>query len=364
MLSSPDGIRSALAVSASTLVEATPFLFASIVLARLLKRRPRVAEYLGCGCGTGPSARSLPAAAATWLVFGPCVALARFGGAVIAARLLSRGRSSCARDEELRPLSELAGVVPAALLAGAATQLSTSFDPARLTTLESALGGAFFGFVAAPCGIGVVAVAGALREHDPIAAAGFLCVAGIADARALRRPSHGAKSTDTFAYLMLATALGIVALRHGDALVHPVFAAPVAVCAVAACCLALFAPRRRCADVRIAPAVMLAGSLLGAPPPRYNATETTMRDLFAGERLSFTGTLVRASGTSAIVRYAITCCRADAAPIAVRLDGAPAYETGTWLRVDGVLEDRAGAMQLKARRVARVAAPSDPFLYW
>ena len=366
MLFSPDGIRSALAVSASALVEATPFLFASVALSRLLKRRWRVAEYLGCGCGAGPSARSLPATAATWLLFGPYVALARFGGAMLAARLVSRRRTRCAgyADEALRPLGELAAVAPAALLAGIAAQLSLSFGAAHLTAIESALGGALFGFVAAPCGLGAVAVAGALRERDPIAAAGFLCVAGIADVRALRRPSHGAAGTDAFAYLMLAIALGIVAMRHGDALVHPAFAVPVAICAVAAACLTVFARRRRCAAVRIAPAVMLAGSLLGAPPPRYNATETTMRDLFAGERLSFTGALVRGSGGSAVVRYAITCCRADAAPIAVRLERAPPYGTGTWLRVEGVLEDRAGAMELKAERVARVAAPSDPFLYF
>jgi uncharacterized membrane protein YcgQ (UPF0703/DUF1980 family) len=64
------------------------------------------------------------------------------------------------------------------------------------------------------------------------------------------------------------------------------------------------------------------------------------------------------------VRYAITCCRADAAPIAVRLERPPAYAAGTWLRVDGIMEDRGGAMQLKTRRVDRVAAPNDPFVYW
>ena len=46
------------------------------------------------------------------------------------------------------------------------------------------------GFAAAPCGLGAVAVAGALRVRDPIAAAAFLCVAGIVDARALFAWSH------------------------------------------------------------------------------------------------------------------------------------------------------------------------------
>lgn len=365
-LSSPDGVRCALASSASALIEATPFLFASVALTIVLKRRRHVAEYFGCGCGAGPSARSLPATAATWLLFGPYVALARFGAAAIVGGFLSRCRTHDERDGagDLRPLGDLAAVVPAALFAGAATQLSTLFETSHVSAIESAIGGALFGFVAAPCGLGAVAIAGALHQRDPIAAAGFLCVAGIADTRALRARWNACGGADAFAYLMLAGALAIVAWRHGDALVHPAFAAPIAGCAVVAACLAFFARQQRCAALRVAPAVMLAGALLSAPPPRYHATETTMRDLFAGERLSFTGTLVRGSANTAIVRYAITCCRADAAPIAVRLARAPAYRSGTWLRVEGVMEDRAGAMQLRARRVQRVAAPNDPFLYF
>lgn len=364
MLSSPDGIRSALAASASALVEATPFLFASVALSRLLQGRCRAAAYLGCGCGAGPSARSLAATAATWLLFGPYVAFARFGAASLAGRIMSRSDCDRAVNDALGPLDELAAVAPAALLAGATAQFSAFFDTAHLTVIESALGGALFGFVAAPCGLGAVAVAGALRERDPIAAAGFLCIAGIIDVRALRARSHRRGESDAFAYAVLATALAIVAWRHGDALVHPAFAAPIAFCAIVAVCLAVCARRERSAAGRIAPLIMLTGALLGAPPPRYHATETTMRDLFAGERLSFTGTLVRAPQTSALVRYAITCCRADAAPIAVRLERPPPYGTGTWLRVDGVVEDRNGTIQLQAQRIQRVAAPNDPFLYW
>ncbi len=365
MLTSPDGLRNALAASASALVEATPFLFAGAALTRLCKGRWRAAEYLGCGCGGGPSARSLPAAAATWLLFGPYVALARFGAASAAAWILSRSRRHCDQHAgEVRPLRELAGVVPAALLAGVAAQFNTFFGATHLTAVESALAGALFGFVAAPCGLGAVAVAGTLRQRDPIAAAAFLCIAGLVDMRALRVRTHSGAAQDGFAYIILAAALGIVAWRHGDALVHPAFAAPAAFCAVAAVCLALVARQQRCAAARVAPAVMLTGALLGAPPPQYHATETTMRDLFAGERLSFTGALVRASGASAIVRYAITCCRADAAPIAVRLERPPPYGVGEWLHVEGVVDDRDGAMQLHAQRIELVPPPSDPFVYW
>ncbi len=93
-LSSPDTLRAALVASASTLFEATPFLLAGVLLASLLRRRSRAVAYLGCGCGSGPSARSLPAAAATWMLFGPLVAIARFAAAIVAAKLFCR-RDAC-----------------------------------------------------------------------------------------------------------------------------------------------------------------------------------------------------------------------------------------------------------------------------
>jgi uncharacterized membrane protein YcgQ (UPF0703/DUF1980 family) len=88
-----------------------------------------------------------------------------------------------------------------------------------------------------------------------------------------------------------------------------------------------------------------------------------MSDLFAGERLTFTGALTREGAQSAIVRYAITCCRADAAPVAIRLQRTPPYSAGTWLRIDGRIENLAGELRLVAQRTVRVAAPTDPFIY-
>ena len=108
---------------------------------------------------------------------------------------------------------------------------------------------------------------------------------------------------------------------------------------------------------------MLAGALLGAAPPQYRATETTLTDLFAGERLTFTGALARDGNASAVVRYAITCCRADAAPVAVRLDRSPPFPTGTWLRVAGSVENVNGELRLITTRIERIAPPTDPFIY-
>src|SRR5579875_2916561 len=148
MVCSPEMLRGALVASASALFEASPFLFAGALVWRLIGRRCSIVEHLGCGCGNGPSARSLPAAAATWLAFGPVVALARYVAATIAARLL-RPRENVAFDHP-QPLDEIAAVLPTAVVAGAVTQLFVRFDPAGLSPLGGALAGAALGFVAAP----------------------------------------------------------------------------------------------------------------------------------------------------------------------------------------------------------------------
>jgi hypothetical protein len=360
MISSPDAIRSALAASASALFEATPFLFAGIVAARLLQRRHAV-EYLGCGCGHGPSARSIPAAAATWFLFGPFVAIARYLGALAVASLLDRRRPH--RVVGAHPLSELTALLPAALLAGAATECAAAFDPSRLPPLAAAALGGVLGFVAAPCGLGAVTLASALRVRAPIAAAAFLCIAGIVDFRALRGRSHAIPAQDAFGYLMLAAALGIVAWHRGNALVHPAFTLPLGCCACGALLCAIIARDRRSGSVRVAPALMLIAAVLGTPPPQYHATETTLSDLFPGERLSFTGALARDGGASALVRYAITCCRADAAPVAVRLDRSPRYPAGTWLHIEGRIESIGGDLRLVPQEVVPLTPPADPFIY-
>ncbi len=369
LLGSPDTLRSGLATAASTLFEATPFLLAGIVLARGLRGRVDMA-YFGCGCGSGPSARSLPAAAATWLVFGPAVAALRFAAAAAVAHVTARARHhACppgdgASHHAPHLLDELAGLLPAAVMAGVAMQIQTVVDVGALAPFAQVLAGALSGFAAAPCGLGAVAVAGALHARAPLAAMAFLCVAGIADVRALApRRTARAASHDVLAYVLLGLALGIVAWRRGDALVHPAIALPLAIACAAAVAAAVRYRGRQAACTRFAPALMLLAALVAAPPPVYRATETTMGDLFAGERLSFTGVVTRNGGTAALVRYAITCCRADAAPIVVRLARVPAFAAGTWLRVDGVVDIDAGAARLAARHVERVAPPADPFVY-
>lgn len=359
-LSSPDSLRGALATSASSLFEATPFVLAAAIAARLV-RRPHATAFLGCGCGAGPAARSLPAAAATCMLFGPLIAAARFFAAVLVARALARHRphEACAH-EPVDLLGELAALLPAALLAGAAMQYGTALDPSHLPAPLCALAGALLGFAAAPCALGAVAVAGALHARSPLAAAAFLCIAGIIDLRAFSTRPHVAARHDALAYVALATALAIVALRHGDSLVHPGLSPWIGVSAAVALGGAIAHRRRLEPARRAAPLVMLAGALVAAPVPVYRATETTLTGLFPNERLTFTGALVRNAGASALVRYAITCCRADAAPIVVRLERSPPAATGSWLSVDGRIGND---LRLVAEHVRAVAPPSDPFVY-
>jgi len=360
-ISSPDTIRSVLAASAGALVEATPFLFAAVALSRLSTRYDCVAAYAGCGCAPGPAARSLPAAAATWLLFGPFVAIGRWLIAMLVARALRRRHRA---DAAAHLHAELRAVLPCAILAGMAMQVFAAFDPARLSPVWSAFAGTVLAFFAAPCALGAITLAATLRAHAPPAAAAFLCIAGIADLRALTPARSTAADEDAFAYVLLAAALSVVAWNHGDGLVNPAFVPALWCCAIAAACGIVAHRSRRSENARIAPALMLAGALMTSPAPQYHATETTMTELFPGERLTFTGTLARNGNASAVVRYAITCCRADAAPVAVRLTANPRYPAGTWLRVEGSIENVAGNLRLAPRRIERVAAPADPFIYF
>ncbi len=360
MLYSPEALRGALATSASALFEATPFLVAGAAVARLL-RAPHAAAYFGCGCTAGPSARSLPATAATWLVFGPLIAAARLGAAIVVARLLHKSRPACSQAPD--PLGELRVLLPAALLAGAAMQVRAVVDPGALGPVAGAAAGAALGFFAAPCGLGAIAVAGALRIASPPAAAAFLCVAGIFDLRALRRGKPNDGEPDAFACVLLAIALAIVAARRGDALVHPIMALPLAICAIASLLAAIAHRHRQSATQRFAPALMLIGALIAAPPPQYHATETTLTDLFPGEHVTFTGVLTRNQNATALVRYAITCCRADAVPVAVRLAHAPPYAPQTWLRIDGTIENVGRELLLAPQRTEKIPPPTDPFIY-
>ncbi|MHB8440861.1 MAG: TIGR03943 family putative permease subunit [Candidatus Tyrphobacter sp.] len=359
-------VRGVLATAAGSLFEGTPFILAGIAAQALLSRFPAtraslaaLLPFLGCGCGSGASARSLPAAAATAMTFGPLPALLRVAAALLVSRFSSR--RSCEHAEAFP--AQLAALLPAAVLAGLASHAFGEIDLARASPFLQWLGGALAGFATAPCALGAVALAAALHARAPFAALGMLCTSGIIDARALLRARVSPVSHDAVAYTILALALSLVAWHGGDALVHPRFCLPLASCAAACAALAIAHRRTQSPRARLAPALMLAGAVLGAPAPVYTATETTLTDLFAGEHLTFTGTLVHGVRADALVRFAITCCRADAAPVVVRLAGRVHAASGTWIHAQGVVAQTGDDLRLTVRRVETIAPPSDPFIY-
>ncbi len=356
----PETVREVLATASATLFESTPFILAASLAGRWT-RAGRLLPLLGCGCGGGPAARSMPAAAATWLAFGPWVALARWVAAMLVGRALERGR--CEHGASGSSLDALAGVLPYALVAGVAAHLlalTGTNVPGGATGVAI---GAALGIALAPCGLGVVGIAGALRAVAPASAIGFLCVAGILDARTFARSHARSGGHDGTAYALLGLACGFIASRGGAALVHPRFTIALWCCAVAFAVLAWQYRRSHAIAPMLAPAAMCAALILGAPPPPYRATATTLGDAFAGESLTFEGIVTRRNGATALVRYAITCCRADAAPIVIRLAHDVRAPDGAWLDARGTLEDRAGDLRLRADSVTPAAPPGDPFIY-
>jgi hypothetical protein len=354
-----DTLRAVLATAAGALLETVPFLAGARLVLRIGAARGAIA-YLGCGCSAGPSARSLPAAAATWLLFGPAIAVARLAAAIAIARLLPHRDDGCAHRGGF--LDDLSAMLVPAVLCGVAMQAFPVAQALR-NPLEAAAAGALLGFAAAPCALGGVALAGTLHACLPAAAAAFLCVAGLLDARTFLTRTRRASGEDAFAYALCATASGCVALRGGAELVHPAIAAALGACAVVMLAFGWRQRRERNASVRFAPALMLAGALITAPAPVYRATETTLAGAFPGERVTFLGVLSRDGTHDALVRFAIVCCRADASPVALRLASRPAYPPGSWLRAEGTIAARDAAMVLVTQHVERAAPPSDPFVY-
>jgi hypothetical protein len=220
--------------------------------------------------------------------------------------------------------------------------------------------GALAGAVCAPCGIATAALAASLHARAPLAAAGLLCTAGIIDTRSFARRNQ-ACAPDVLAFGILAAAALTIGLHRGTGFVNPTLGLAVFPCGLLAIVATVYFRRASNGAARIAPAIMLAGAVAGSPAPQYRATETTMAGLFAGEHLTFTGTI---SHRDVIERYAITCCRADAVPVAVRCTHALPFTNSAWVQADGtVVERNGGEFALDVSSVRRVAAPPDPFVY-
>ncbi len=354
----PQAVMAIGASTVSVLLESLPYLAVATALSPFVGRYAHaLVAYAGCGCGAGPSARSIPAAVAAGTVFGAPIAVARVLVASLAARIVP-----VREHMHSNLLGELVHLVPAALLAAEMMQIVPMLPLHGLHPAALWLAGALLGLVASPCALGGVALAASLRASAPLAALGILCTAGVIPTR-LR--FHSDKEPhDSLAYLLVAIACGLIAARHGGTFVHPRMTLPLVLCAVYCAVMAVrFRAAAARSTPRLAAAVALAVVVIGAPQPIYHASETTLADAFAGERVDFTGVAVTDRARSALVRYAITCCRADAAPVSLVVDRDLSHLSGHWMQARGTIENDDGALRLHVAELTPIAPPLDPFAY-
>lgn len=359
----PDLTRSALASAAAVLLETLPYAAVAAMLRPLLGRfAPHVAAYAGCGCSAGAGARSIPAAVACATIFGPYVALARWIAA-IAVSVLLRDGSSAHEHDQAPLLSDLATLTPAALLAGALNVVASALPLAHGSTLLQFIAGAALGFVASPCALGGVALASALHSQSPLAAYAMLGVAGIIDLRVWWRARVSRGHNDRVTYGMLALACAIVAFQHGASLIHPRMTPALWACAAFMTYLAIRSRSIAAPMQRLVAVSLLVVVLIGSPPAPQLSTEATIETLYPGEQIDFTGEYQSLTDGARVIRYAITCCRADARPVCIVLARPLALARNTWVNVRGVVQWRGDALVVAASSLRTVAPPADPFVY-
>jgi hypothetical protein len=361
-------LHQALAAAAGTLFEAAPFVLALAVVRGPLVRR--AAALFGCGCGAaaGPAALSLPAAALCWFAFGPAVALARLAAAaVLHASLGPRARNAAAEPDPLQQLGAIA--VPAFGLALATAFVQASHPgpefarlPGVVVALLEGAAGLLAGSVA-PCCTAAIALAAMLRSTAPFTAAGMLLTAGLVPhwgrVAAQTVPRHDAR----FGLALVALACATLAVRGGSGFIHPRLVPLLWLTIPAALVAARTRPVSTAKLGALAPAAMLAALVLGSPPPVAPLGTGTLDGLYAGEAIDFTGVAVALNGRTALVRYAITCCRADATAVVLPTNLQLRLPPGTWLTLRGTIAREDAGYFAHAMTWRRVPAPADPYLY-
>ena len=368
----PAALHAALAAAAGTLFEAAPFVLAAELLPQRLGLLTAVA---GCGCGRrAPGALSLPATAVCWVAFGPFVALARFAAGVLIFAVRRRpGRgvadgtvaSRDAFDEllALGPCAALA-VVLAGGLGAAAHHLGATF----VVRAGFFVAGCLLG-TAAPCATAAVAIAAALAPAAPAAAAGVLACGGLVSIAAFSKgpyfarpaPVESGSRRGAWSRIGLALALGILCVRGASGFVNPrllPFAGAGAV-------FALLGARRpaRSGNAAYVPAILFVALATGSPVPPEAASATRLDEAYPGERLAFVGRAHRSDRATVLERAIITCCRADASAVALRLSTQLRIADGTWIAATGTVTRSDDGFVLRTARWHVVAAPADPFLY-
>jgi hypothetical protein len=355
----PEWAENVAASAAAVVLECLPYLAASALAATLLHgRAPTLLAYLGCGCEGGPSARSIPAAIATALLFGPLLALAR----LVIAALIARRFAHPAHEHGTTLADALVSLAPIALLAASAAAIASSLGIASQPIIVQLIFGLVLGACASPCALGGIALASSLHTASPFASYAVLATAGFIDIRRWL-PRSTTAGHDALAYTLVAGSAAMAVYHGGAQLVNPRLTPALFACVPYFAILAFRARGRKNAAARVTAAALSAAVVIGAPTPTYRATETTLSDTFAGESIEFTGRYVRTGSNAFVERYAITCCRADAAPIALELAQPLGARDTTWTTVVGSIATIDGRNVLRVRSYRAIPPPPDPFIY-
>jgi uncharacterized repeat protein (TIGR03943 family) len=122
------------------------------------------------------------------------------------------------------------------------------------------------------------------------------------------------------------------------------------------------------------------GILLPAvkPPPPATPRDVTLLDIriaegdraFAlvshirpGLRVRLNGIVASSQpGTFALTRFYVTCCVADAVPVAVPVEWHQRFANDEWVRVTGTLRRRGDRLAIVADHVRRTPQPAAPYL--
>ena len=368
--------QAALASAAGLVLEAAPFVVAATLGKQILQRIERKSPSVplsrwttvffglaGCGCLGAVGALSLSSLALTSYAFGPAVAAIRLTGALVLA-LLPLGQRGDDDAHESAPLDALAALVPYALCGSVAAQALLALQSAsHLSRITAFVAGAVVGLLS-PCALGALAVAASLRAAAPSAALGILATAGFIAMRALpliRVGGSALRGSTLWAAALFLVAVVLVAVRGGAGLVHPRLITPSI---VAASYLFVHALVRQCRSVSFfAPCAIAVALIVGSPVPRYDGDATALDAAFAGQTVHFTGVVRRRQSLCLLIRFTITCCRADATPLSLRLDHDVGFPDGAWVSADGVFAESPSGLVLRTTRIRAVAAPADPFLY-
>lgn len=296
----------------------------------------------------------------------PLAELARLAPVALAGALLAEGSRALFR-------TGVDSVAMPPLGSGSLTPLGSALAAPATLLVELALG-ALLGLLL-PCATGAVALAASQSSAAPAFAAGLLATAGVFGLPAPRKRIAPTSDLGSHAraarlgMLLLGIACGALAVRGPSGFVNPRFVVPLGAAGLAALILALRtrAPVTRARHAAAIPALLAAALAIGSPVPERAVARTTLDDPYPGEALHFIGALAGsgAGEPATLVRYTITCCRADAEARAVRLDRPLRGQTsGAWFAVDGRLAlDSTGAFVLHVAKLTAIPPPADPFAY-